>query len=85
MNIIFHYLQQSFFFFLSDLLHVLKSVCILFIWMISYKNEVMLLLNLPKIVFSNDIASKMHDKLSLILSKLKKLEILHKYNRPLNR
>lgn len=51
--------------------------------MISNKNEVMSLLNLPKMVFRKDRASKMHDKLPLLLFQMKNFELLHnhkKYN-----
>lgn len=70
-------------FFLSDPLHILKRVRYHFIPMISNKNEVMSLLNLPKMVFRNDRASKMHEKLPLLLFQMKNFELLHnhkKYN-----
>lgn len=61
---------------ISDPLHLLKRVRYHFIPYLHDTNFIQLILNLPSMVFRNDRASKMHDKLPLLLFQLKNYEKL---------
>ena len=61
---------------ISDPLHLLKRVRYHFIPILHDINYIQLILNLPSMVFRNDRASKMHDKLPLLLFQLKNYEKL---------
>lgn len=52
--------------FLSDLFYICKPVRYRFIPIITDPNQLISILNLPSMVFRNDRASKMHDKLPLL-------------------
>ncbi|KAK8837685.1 hypothetical protein M9Y10_036220 [Tritrichomonas musculus] len=65
--------------FLSDPLHIFKRVRYHFIPIITEQNQIRSILNLPAIVFRNDRASKMHDKLPLLFFQLKNYETLNNY------
>ena len=62
--------------FLSDPLHILKRVRYHFIPLITNQSQIRSILNLQAMVFRNDRASKMHDKLPLLLFQLKHYEQL---------
>lgn len=69
--------------FLSDPLHILKRVRYHFIPMITDQSHIRSILNIQAMVFRNDRASKMHDKLPLLLFQMKhyeKLRINKYYN-----
>ena len=61
---------------ISDPLHVLKRVRYHLIPEIEDKSQLLKILNLPSMVFRNDRASKMHDKLPLLLLQIENYELL---------
>lgn len=65
--------------FLSDPLHILKRVRYHFIPIVTDPNQMISLLNLPSLVFRNDRASKMHDKLPLLFFQMNNYLELRKH------
>ena len=62
--------------FISDPLHILKRIRYHITPMIQDKNQFLQILNLPSMVLREDKASKMHDKLPILMLQLKNYELL---------